>query len=156
LEILQKNNELKNFELQLKDKDGSLLDFTVNARLEEDLNTHKRKIVGSLHSVTEQRKAQKKAEIISKQWEITFNSISDLVSIHTKDFTIVKVSTHFQGLQFLAGKGVFPDRSHRKEQYVYSRLSQHPQFRPMDSPAFPRSKSVHETKRKRCLPVFLS
>jgi len=48
-----------------------------------------------LRDVTEEREFEKKIRKISQEWENTFNSINDLVSIHDKDCNIIRVNKAF-------------------------------------------------------------
>jgi PAS domain S-box-containing protein len=50
---------------------------------------------GIIRDITERKQAEEKVKQASEEWELTFNSIKDLVSIHDKDFRIVKVNKAF-------------------------------------------------------------
>jgi PAS domain S-box-containing protein len=52
-------------------------------------------ILGIITDITERKKAEEKLRKVSNEWEATFNSINDLVSIHDKDFNLVKVNKAF-------------------------------------------------------------
>jgi PAS domain S-box-containing protein len=45
--------------------------------------------------ITELKQAEEKLKQTAEEWEVTFDSIKDLVSIHDKDFKIVKVNKAF-------------------------------------------------------------
>ncbi|MFQ6036011.1 MAG: PAS domain S-box protein, partial [Sedimentisphaerales bacterium] len=53
---------------------------------------------GLFSDITKRKKAEEKIKQIAKQWSTTFDSITDLVSIQSKDFKIVKVNKAFAEL----------------------------------------------------------
>jgi len=55
-----------------------------------------------IEDITEQKIAKKKMKQVINEWETTFNSITDMISIHDKDFNIVKTNNAFA--EFFHGK----------------------------------------------------
>ena len=47
------------------------------------------------YDITEHKMAEEKTIKVAKEWEATFDSISDMVSIHDKDFNLVRVNKAF-------------------------------------------------------------
>jgi len=52
-------------------------------------------VMGISRDITEQKTTQEKIENAAREWAITFDSISDLVSIHDNDFKIVRMNKAF-------------------------------------------------------------
>ena len=50
------------------------------------------------YDITERKMAEEKTIKVAKEWEATFDSISDMVSIHDKDFNLVRVNKAFCNL----------------------------------------------------------
>ena len=48
-----------------------------------------------IEDITDQKVAQEKLKRAVNEWETTFNSITDMVSIHDKDFNIIKANNAF-------------------------------------------------------------
>jgi PAS domain S-box-containing protein len=48
-----------------------------------------------IEDITDQKVAEEKLKLAINEWETTFNSITDMVSIHDKDFNIVKTNNAF-------------------------------------------------------------
>ncbi|MCK4415558.1 MAG: PAS domain-containing protein [Thermoplasmatales archaeon] len=55
-----------------------------------------------IEDTTKQKRTERKLTQAVKEWETTFNSITDMISIHDKDFNIVKVNKAFA--EFLQDK----------------------------------------------------
>ena len=65
-----------------------------------------------IKDITEQKRTERKMTLAIREWETTFNSITDMISIHDKDFNIVKVNKAFA--EFLQDK---PERFIGKKCY---------------------------------------
>jgi PAS domain S-box-containing protein len=92
---IEREGFVRDYEIKLRKKDGTELEclFTSIVRRSADGN-----IVGYqgiIRDITERKQAEEKVKQASEEWELTFNSIKDLVSIHDKDFRIVKVNKAF-------------------------------------------------------------
>ena len=60
--------------------------------------THEGKAVGLrgiIVDITERKRAEEKIKLAAEEWRTTFDSITDLVSIHDKDFRLVRVNKAF-------------------------------------------------------------
>ncbi len=54
-----------------------------------------KELLARVHSMVRIKQAEDRVRHVSDEWEVTFNSINDLVSIHDKDFRVVKVNRAF-------------------------------------------------------------
>jgi PAS domain S-box-containing protein len=57
--------------------------------------------------ITERKKAEDQLKKVSNEWEVTFNSISDPISIHNRDFEIVKMNRAFADLCKMKPEDIF-------------------------------------------------
>jgi PAS domain S-box-containing protein len=55
----------------------------------------KQAILGSWMDITERRQAEEKIRQAAEEWRTTFDSITDLVSLHDRDFKLVRVNKAF-------------------------------------------------------------
>jgi len=89
-------------------KDGRVIDLEGSAGLRWDGG----KVVATqviFRDVTERKKLQEEVFRISHDWEETFNTITDMVTVHDKDFNIIlanKAAQKSLALPFLEGKHV--------------------------------------------------
>jgi formate hydrogenlyase transcriptional activator len=77
-------------------------------------------LLARVHSLVRIQQAEKKIKRVAEEWETTFNSIPDPISIHDKDFTIVRVNGAFADFvgkkaEHIIGRKCF-EVIHRKEQ----------------------------------------
>ena len=102
-------NRSRILELELTHKDGGVVPVEANFTFLRDAMGKPVGILSIARDITERKQAEEKVKQASEEWELTFNSINDLVSIHDKDFRIVKVNKAFadtfgMGMQNLLGK----------------------------------------------------
>jgi len=64
-------------------------------KMSEDLQRTTTSIDNLNREITERVKAEEKQRQVAEEWKTTFDSITDMVSIHDKDFKIVKVNKSF-------------------------------------------------------------
>jgi PAS domain S-box-containing protein len=88
--ILQ-GERISSYELRVLSKSGEYLtgEFTSTPQIEDG------KVVGEfgiVRDITERKKMEEKIFAISQDWEATFNSITDMVTIHDKDYNIIKAN----------------------------------------------------------------
>ena len=69
----------------------------------------KRAMLGNFIDITERKQAEEKLEQAAQEWRMTFDSITDVISIHDKDNRIVRINKAYADLlkktpQELVGK----------------------------------------------------
>ncbi len=74
-------------------KDGTIIYADINAA--KAIIDGRECNVGFFTDVTERRLVEEKIRQAAEEWRITFDSITDLVSIHNKDFKLVRVNKAF-------------------------------------------------------------
>ena len=82
-------------ELEVKRKDGSTVWVEARMTSLRDPDGQAIGILGVARDITERRRARQQIEHAAQEWRTTFDSISDLISIHDKDFKIVRVNKAF-------------------------------------------------------------
>ena len=92
-------------EIDHRRKDGSVFPVEISAGLME-LENHKY-ILAFDRDITERRQMEDKLRHSEKEWIDTFNTITDMVTLHDKDFNILKANTaarELLNLRELAGE----------------------------------------------------
>jgi PAS domain S-box-containing protein len=94
---VQKNNELLEVQNELRD---------LNSYLEQKIEE---RTVSLKLEIEERKQAEEKLRLAAEEWQTTFDSISDWISIHGKDFRIIKGNKPFVNFlkmhpQEIAGK----------------------------------------------------
>ncbi|OQX72074.1 MAG: hypothetical protein B6D62_00020 [Candidatus Cloacimonas sp. 4484_275] len=89
---LKIENQINEFEVNLKDRDNNIIPCSINAKLFRDENGRPEKIIGSLRNITKRKLAEEQAKRLAEEWKVTFDSINDLVAIQDNDFNIVRVN----------------------------------------------------------------
>jgi len=91
------------FEASHVKKDGAVFPVEVNARV---IDFEGRKVIFSIvRDVSERKKIEGQLSQITREWEETFNTITDMVTVHDKDFNIIranKAAEKILGLPFLS------------------------------------------------------
>lgn len=107
-------------EHRIRHKDGSIrwIHNTVVRRYD----THQQIIAydGLIRDITEEKNAEKKIEYAAREWRNTFDSISDFVSVHDREFRFIRVNkalANFLGMpaEALIGRVCF-ETMHRSSQ----------------------------------------
>ncbi|MCP4339608.1 MAG: PAS domain S-box protein, partial [Desulfobulbaceae bacterium] len=62
LEILQKQDFIRDYEVKLKNLDGSIIDCAISSRMQRDVNGRPVKIIGSLIDITDRKRAEEALE----------------------------------------------------------------------------------------------
>jgi PAS domain S-box-containing protein len=81
------------FETKHRRKDGTIFDVGISTN--GTFYAGQKLIFCVCRDITKRKKAEEKLRQAAEEWRTTFDSISDLVSIHDKDFKIVKVNKAF-------------------------------------------------------------
>ena len=82
---LTKEGHVTDYEIILEDKDKTLLTCTINAKIIEDENSSKIRIIGSLKNITEQRESEAARREYEKRYRRLFESSTDAVILQDKD-----------------------------------------------------------------------
>ncbi len=94
----QKRRELRkqgkpvpsNYEISIVRKDGEIRHLSVSRK--EVTWNGKIQFQSIYQDITERKRADIKLEQLAKEWQTTFNSITDRISIHDKDLRVVRVN----------------------------------------------------------------
>jgi PAS domain S-box-containing protein len=92
---IEREGFVRDYEIKLRKKDGTELECLLTSIVRRSADGNIVGYQGIIRDITERKQAEKKVKQASEEWELTFNSINDLVSIHDKDFRIVKVNKAF-------------------------------------------------------------
>ncbi len=84
----------KNYAFKIITKDGNTrwVDFSADRIIYQGEPA----IIGTAYDITELKKTEEILRNAKRQWELTFDSITDLVSVHDREFNIVKVNRAFK------------------------------------------------------------
>ncbi len=91
---LRGDNPPKNYSFKIITKDGSIkwVDFSADRIIYQGSPA----IIGTAYDITELKKTEEVLKNSKKQWELTFDSISDMVSVQDCDFNIIKANKSFR------------------------------------------------------------
>jgi PAS domain S-box-containing protein len=95
---LQQKGKLSNFEIEIVTKKGNIKNILLSAVIEGDT------ISGMIMDITERKRSEEMIYQVKKEWEETFNTITDMITIHDKDFNIIRANRaagKILGLPFL-------------------------------------------------------
>lgn len=84
IEALRRDGQVSNFEFEHLRKDGSTMVVHISASLDGDT------ISGMMMDVTDRRKAEDAIASAKRDWESTFDTITDMITIHDEEFNIVR------------------------------------------------------------------
>ncbi|MBT5420537.1 MAG: PAS domain S-box protein [Candidatus Cloacimonetes bacterium] len=82
---LTKDGHLTDYEIVLEDKDKTLLTCLINAKIIEDVDSNKVRIIGSLKNVTEQRESEIERKEYELRYRKLFESSSDAVILQDEN-----------------------------------------------------------------------
>ncbi len=86
---------VEKIELNAIKSDGSTFIAEVSAGVLKDTAGHLVGSIATMHDITEQKRAEERLRQTLAEWATTFDSIADLVSIHDKEFRLLKVNRTF-------------------------------------------------------------
>lgn len=95
---LKQQGKVNNFETEVVTKKGSKKVILLSAVMEGDI------ISGMIMDITERKRSEEMIFQIKHEWEETFNTITDMITIHDKDFNIIRsnrTAARILGLPFL-------------------------------------------------------
>jgi len=82
----------RRLELELNCKDGSVVPVEINCSFLRDADGRAVEILVIARNISERKQVEERIKHAAEEWRKTFDSISDLVSIHGKDNKIVRVN----------------------------------------------------------------
>ncbi|MBI5186207.1 MAG: PAS domain S-box protein [Nitrospinae bacterium] len=88
----KETGEINDVEVDIKKKDGSIITVSYTGRIGYDQQGKFKQTHCVWEDVTERKQADEKLKKALAEWDNTFNSISDFVSIHDTEFRIVKAN----------------------------------------------------------------
>jgi len=89
---LMQENHVKDYEMRFKKKDGTLIHFSVGARILFDEEGRFAGSAGLLRDITERKEAEDAVLRAKEEWELTFDSVPDLVAILDPSHRIVRTN----------------------------------------------------------------
>jgi PAS domain S-box-containing protein len=72
--------------------DGETGHITVHIRIEKDANGHTVKTLGVNQDITERKKAEELIKRSAEKWQTTFNSITDIITVISKDHEFLEIN----------------------------------------------------------------
>jgi len=85
----------RTLELELNCKDSSVVPVEINYTFIREPDGRPIAILAIARDITERRQAEEQIKRAAEEWRTTFDSITDLVSIHAKDFRLTRVNKPF-------------------------------------------------------------
>jgi len=85
----------RTLELELNRKDGSIVPVEIKYTFIREPDGRPIAILAIARDITERKRAEDRIKRAAEEWRRTFDSITDLVSIHDKDFRLVRVNKAF-------------------------------------------------------------
>ena len=104
LERVLRGESFSNVETRRLKKDGSLIDVSLSTAPLMDVKGSVIGILGLLTDITKRKRMEEEIFQISREWEETFNSITDMVTVHDKDWNIIRANKSAEkilGLPFM-------------------------------------------------------
>jgi PAS domain S-box-containing protein len=84
IEAMRRDGRVNNFEFEHLRKDGSSMTVMISASLDGDT------ISGMMMDVTDRRRAEEAISAAKRDWESTFDTITDMITIHDENFNIIR------------------------------------------------------------------
>ncbi|MBI5196836.1 MAG: PAS domain S-box protein [Nitrospirae bacterium] len=104
MERLLKGESFTDMELKRQKKDGTLFDVSLTTAPVHDVEGRITGIMGIIADISKRKKMEEQIFQIQHDWEDTFNLITDMITVHDKDFNIIranKAAEKLLGLPFL-------------------------------------------------------
>ncbi|MBI4685254.1 MAG: PAS domain S-box protein [Nitrospirae bacterium] len=95
LEIRKKTHEGQEFrglELRRQKKDGSVIDISLSTAAMRNAEGAIIGVMGILTDITEHKRIEEEVQQARYDWEDTFNTITDMITVHDKDFNIIRTN----------------------------------------------------------------
>jgi len=101
---IEKNRFLRDYEIRFKKKDGRKMDCILTSTLITDEAGNILGYQGIIRDITERKKMEAQLFQAKQDWEDTFNTITDMITVHDRDFNIIRANKSAEqilGLPFL-------------------------------------------------------
>lgn len=128
--ILNVNGEVRDYEIKLKNRDGSEFHCSISAKIIYDTNQEPRKITGSIRDITIRKKAEEELKRINEELKIAISEKDRLFSIISHDLK-GPLSTFINLSEIMAQSGAvlspsemqkFSDSMHKSATGLYGLL----------------------------------
>ncbi|PKP02452.1 MAG: hypothetical protein CVU11_11760, partial [Bacteroidetes bacterium HGW-Bacteroidetes-6] len=83
---------VRDFETQMKRKDGSSFWVSINGRLMFSDNQESSYIEGTCINITERKLAEETVRLSAEKWQATFNSITDIITVISKEHVFLEIN----------------------------------------------------------------
>lgn len=91
LKLVREQGKVDGFEVRLKRKDGTLFWASFNT-LPQAEQSGERRFINVVQDITERKEAKLKLVQAAEEWQTTFDSITDMISVQDEDHRIVMVN----------------------------------------------------------------
>ncbi|MBI5846740.1 MAG: PAS domain S-box protein [Nitrospirae bacterium] len=101
---IEKNGFLRDYEICFKNREGRELDCLLTSTLIIDEQDNILGYQGIIRDITDRKKMEAQLYQAKQDWEETFNTITDMITVHDRDFHIIranKAAEQILGLPFL-------------------------------------------------------
>ena len=92
IENLKQNGRVEKFETEVLTKTGKVKHIILNATLDRDI------LSGMILDISERKYAEELLRQTRQDWEKTFDSITDMITVHDKDYNIIMANKSAQKL----------------------------------------------------------
>jgi PAS domain S-box-containing protein len=112
LAAVQATGEALDLEVRLKTRDDRLVYASANAHLLRDDAGTPVGLEGSLRDITERKNMEEQLRMAKLIWEETFDTINDAITIHDREFNIIRMNKSAQRLMDLAPETILAQKCH--------------------------------------------
>lgn len=92
---LTEKSKVRDAELQLLTNDGTVIDVSLNVSCVREQAAEPLAARAILHDITDRKQTQQELKTASREWQTTFDSIADMVSVNAMDKTFIRVNKAF-------------------------------------------------------------
>jgi PAS domain S-box-containing protein len=92
LEVLKEKGSISDYEVRLKNNDGSNIFCSITSKILFGDNNEPLKIIGTMRDISDRKMAEEFIYQAKKDWEDSFDSITDMITIHDNDYNIIQAN----------------------------------------------------------------